>query len=264
MHPRPVDDQRIQLLIPDRRLAEQFPQALLCVAAVGCEAIYELVRYVVQHVCLAGMSAIIPQRLTNIPLGSADDLLHFHDVVLLRFAQIQQTIEIAKVTKPALAVAVIAVSLFLTSCHDGGQNTSLPDPVVEKAQYTLITPKPSAPPIASVTPEIPWSDEDVEAMALTLAGECYEDKEQDKRLVCEVILNRVSAGNFGGDTVLAVVSAPNQFDGYWRQSRPVSENDYAVAEQALSDWYAGGCQPLSELLYFEAGENRENVFRSEY
>ena len=101
-------------------------------------------------------------------------------------------------------------------------------------------------------------------MALTLAGECYEDKEQDKRLVCEVILNRVSAGNFGGDTVLAVVSAPNQFDGYWRQSRPVSENDYGVAEQALSDWYAGGCQPLSELLYFEAGENRENVFRSEY
>lgn len=118
--------------------------------------------------------------------------------------------------------------------------------------------------MVSATPEVPWSDEDVEAMVLTLAGECYKDKEQDKRLVCEVILNRVSAGNFGGDTVLAVVSAPNQFDGYWRQSRPVSENDYGVAEQALSDWYAGGCQPLSELLYFEAGENRENVFRSEY
>lgn len=172
--------------------------------------------------------------------------------------------EIAKVTKPALAVAVIAVSLFLTSCNDGGQNTSLPDPVVEKTQYALITPKPSTPPMVSATPEVPWSDEDVEAMVLTLAGECYEDKEQDKRLVCEVILNRVSAGNFGGNTVLDVMSAPNQFDGYWRQSRPVSENDYAVAEQALSDWYAGGCQPLSELLYFEAGENRENVFRSEY
>lgn len=113
-------------------------------------------------------------------------------------------------------------------------------------------------------PEVPWSEEDIEAIVLTLAGECYEDKTQDKRLVCEVILNRVSAGNFGGDTVLEVVSSPNQFNGYWLQSRPVSENDYAVAEQALSDWYAGGCQPLSELLYFEAGENRENVFRSEY
>ena len=101
-------------------------------------------------------------------------------------------------------------------------------------------------------------------MASILAGECYDDKEQDKRLVCEVILNRVSAGNFGGDTVLAVVSAPNQFNGYWRQLRPVSENDYEIAEQALADWYAGGCEPLSEFLYFKAGENRENSFRSEY
>ena len=101
-------------------------------------------------------------------------------------------------------------------------------------------------------------------MVLTLAGECYEDKEQDKRLVCEVILNRVSVGNFGGDTILEVVSAPNQFDGYWRQSRPVSENDYEIAEQALSDWYAIGCQPLSGYLFFEAGENRENIFRCEY
>ena len=59
--------------------------------------------------------------------------------------------------------------------------------------------------------------------------------------------------------------APNVFnhkDYVSMHERPV--NDYAVAEQALSDWYAGGCQPLSELLYFEAGENRENVFRSEY
>lgn len=143
----------------------------------------------------------------------------------------------------------------------------MPVPVVERTQSQSIEPLPSAPLVKEESlnePEVPWSEEDIEAIVLTLAGECYEDKTQDKRLVCEVILNRVSAGNFGGDTVLEVVSSPNQFNGYWLQSRPVSENDYAVAEQALSDWYAGGCQPLSELLYFEAGENRENVFRSEY
>lgn len=143
----------------------------------------------------------------------------------------------------------------------------MPVPVVERTQSQSIEPLPSAPPVKEESlnePEVPWSEEDIEAIVLTLAGECYEDKTQDKRLVCEVILNRVSVGNFGGDTVLEVVSSPNQFNGYWLQSRPVSENDYAVAEQALSDWYAGGCQPLSELLYFEAGENRENVFRSEY
>lgn len=97
-------------------------------------------------------------------------------------------------------------------------------------------------------------------MVLTLAGECYEDKEQDKRLVCEVILNRVSAGNFGGDTVLEVVSAPNQFDGYWRQSRPVSENDYEIAEQVLSDWYAIGCQPLSDYLFLKPVKTAKTPF----
>ena len=166
--------------------------------------------------------------------------------------------EMAKVSKSVLA---LAMALFLSSCGSPAAVTSLPEPVVEETPIS--TPAPTATPAIEIV-EKPWSDEYIEAMVLTLAGECYEDKEQDKRLVCEVILNRVSAGNFGGDTVLEVVSAPNQFDGYWRQSRPVSENDYEIAEQVLSDWYAIGCQPLSDYLFFEAGENRENTFRCEY
>ncbi len=97
-------------------------------------------------------------------------------------------------------------------------------------------------------------------MALTLAGECYDDKEPDKRRVCEVILNRVSDGRFG-DSIIEVLTAENQFSGYWTQSRPVSENDIAIAEQALKDWYDNGCEPLSEYLFFSAGDNRENVFK---
>lgn len=108
-----------------------------------------------------------------------------------------------------------------------------------------------------------WSEEDLRDMTLTLAGECYDDKETDKRLVCEVILNRVCAGTFG-DTIHEVVSAPHQFNGYWSQSREVSASDIRIAEQALTDWYENGCEPLSEYLYFTAGENRENSFRSEY
>lgn len=111
--------------------------------------------------------------------------------------------------------------------------------------------------------EKPYSDEDVKAMTLTLAGECYEDKPHDKRLVCEVILNRVSHDSFP-DTVLEVVSAPSQFNGYWKQSRDVSENDIEIAEQALQEWHDNDCQPLSEYLYFSAGDNRENVFRKDY
>lgn len=167
----------------------------------------------------------------------------------------------AKSPKIALALAAATTLLCLAAC--GPKNTSLPEPEVEVL--------PSEPYITSEAPQgestyspNPWSDEDVNAIALTLAGECYEDKQEDKRLVCEVILNRVSDGGFGGETVLSVVSAPNQFDGYWNQSRPVSENDYAVAEQALEDWHENGCEPLSDYLYFSAGPDRENVFRTDY
>lgn len=114
-----------------------------------------------------------------------------------------------------------------------------------------------------VPTEQPWTDEEVEAMALVLAGECYEDKKQDKRRVCEVILNRVSSDEFD-DTIIGVITKSSQFHGYWAQSRPVSDDDRAVAEQALKDWYSEGCAPLSEYLYFEAGDNRENEFRKEF
>ncbi|MEG1563833.1 MAG: cell wall hydrolase [Bacteroides sp.] len=111
--------------------------------------------------------------------------------------------------------------------------------------------------------ERPWSDAELIAMVLTLTGECYDDKVQDKRLVCEVILNRVSADGFG-DTVFDVLTAPHQFDGYWTQSRSASENDYEVATKALEDWYKNDCEALSEYLFFEAGDNRENEFRKEF
>lgn len=177
----------------------------------------------------------------------------------------QLIIEMAKVSKSALLLATVLAVLFFNSCGTVEAPTSIPEPVAEKRPVATLVP--TATPQAESEQEVaekPWSDEDVAAIVLTLAGECYDDKTEDKRLVCEVILNRVSAGIFGGDTVLEVVSGPNQFDGYWLQSRPVSENDYEVAETALADWYATGCQPLSDLLFFEAGENRENVFRSEY
>lgn len=96
-------------------------------------------------------------------------------------------------------------------------------------------------------------------MALTLAGECYDDKEQDKRLVCEVILNRVSDSRFD-NTIYEVLSAENQFNGFWHQSRPVSDNDLEVVHQALEDWYANDCRPLSNYYFFRAGDDRENVF----
>ena len=114
-----------------------------------------------------------------------------------------------------------------------------------------------------ITEEKPFSDEEVEAIVRTLAGECYDDKVADKRKVVEVIVNRVSDGRFG-ENVIDVVTAKGQFVGYWNQSRPVSESDIQIAEETLTDWYANGCKALSEYLFFSSGPNRENVFRSEY
>ena len=108
-----------------------------------------------------------------------------------------------------------------------------------------------------------FSDEEVEAIVRTLAGECYDDKMADKRKVVEVIVNRVSDGGFG-ENVIDVVTAKGQFAGYWNQSRQVSESDIQIAEEILDKWYANDCKALSDYLFFRAGPNRENVFRVKY
>lgn len=127
--------------------------------------------------------------------------------------------------------------------------------VIERPSVIVIKPETEEEPL--------WTEQEVYAMALTLAGECYDDKVHDKRRVCEVIVNRVSDGSWG-NTVLEVLTCDSQFNGYWEQNRPVTESDLEIAEQTLADWYANDCNALSDYLYFCAGENRENVFRSEY
>ena len=150
---------------------------------------------------------------------------------VLRFYQLQLIIEIEAIYK--MRTASVALVIVFLNCQLAAANIS--------AQKEI----------------------EVQAMAKTLAGECYEDKKLDKRRVCEVILNRVSSDKFA-NTIFEVLETPGAFNGYWKQSRPVSENDYAVAEQTLKDWYDGGCKPLSEWLFFSKGPNRENVFRSEF
>lgn len=160
----------------------------------------------------------------------------------------------------------LAVVTLCASCSNGNDAEREAVSSVEPRPPAIEQPLTAAQIDSSDEPEVeyyPWSVEEVEAMALTQAGECYDDKPDDKRLVCEVILNRVSSDGFG-DTILDVLTKPNQFDGYWSQSRSVSKNDYEVVVQALKDWYDNDCQPLSEYLFFEAGDNRENEFRKEF
>lgn len=193
----------------------------------------------------------------------------------------QLTIEKKLITKTtAIAATLIAVTLTTSCCGNGGTgSTTEPFPIQSVQLRQVNTPDTGEPMLLFEVTEpttkerelpedeeilvIRYSMEDVEAMALTLAGECYDDKPEDKRLVCEVILNRVSNGNFG-DTPYEVCSAPYQFSGYAYQNRSVTENDYEIVYQALKDWHDNEYQALSEWLYFSAGSNRENVFRKEY
>lgn len=171
-----------------------------------------------------------------------------------------------------MCVCVLAITLFgLASWFTSGTETPPQEPeVFETAAPEILSAHTEAPssqkpentPEPTITPD-PWTQEELQALARTLSGECYDDKPEDKRKVCEVILNRVSAGRFG-DGIVAVVTAKSQFIGYWNPSRSISANDLEVAERALRDWYAGNCEPLSDYLFFVAGPNRENVFRVNY
>ena len=187
-------------------------------------------------------------------------------------------IEKKQITKAAaIAATLIAVTLTTSCCGNSGvvepltiqssylsqvEVSATHEPVVFSEVTESVQKEKELPEDEEIL-DIRYTMEDVEAMVLTLAGECYDDKPEDKRLGCEVILNRVSNGNFG-DTPYEVCSAPYQFSGYAHQSRPVTENDYEIVYQALKDWHDNGYQALSEWLYFSAGDNHENVFRKEY
>ena len=166
-----------------------------------------------------------------------------------------------------IIVSLSAIFIFMTCINIPINETDTGEIVISKP-ITSVMPTVTN---SYKTPEItiepleekPFSDEEVEAIVRTLAGECYDDKMADKRKVVEVIVNRVSDGGFG-ENVIDVVTAKGQFAGYWRQSRPVSKSDIQIAEETLTDWYANDCKALSEYLFFCSGPNRENVFRSEY
>lgn len=151
-----------------------------------------------------------------------------------------------------MSAAVTASAIVLTLDHEAPKPSQIATsasakPIIEEVvEYQELA-------------ESKWSDADVQAIAQTLAGECYEDKAHDKRMVCEVILNRVSDERFA-DTIIDVLETPGAFQGYWHQPRDISENDLEIAEQTLADWYANDCQPLSDYRFFCAGEDRENSF----
>ena len=160
-----------------------------------------------------------------------------------------------------IILLVLALCAFLVGCT----STAKPEPSTEVSAITEPTEVSSQPTIiettsAETTPSVPVVPEyEIELVAKTLRGECYDEQHDDKREVVKVICNRVSMGGFG-DSVEAVITAPKQFVGYRPGNIPTA-NDYEIAREILTEWYEGGCVPLGEYLFFSSGDGHKNAFR---
>ena len=117
------------------------------------------------------------------------------------------------------------------------------------------------------TYELYYTQDDVIAVAKMLYGEsrgCTVDNQQ-KAVWC--VLNRVDADGFP-DTIIGVLSQPNQFHGY-STAFPVWDELTAVAEDVLTRWslekqgVAVNRELPKSYLYF-TGTGRENIFREAY
>lgn len=115
--------------------------------------------------------------------------------------------------------------------------------------------------------EMYYTHDDVIAVAKMLYGEsrgCSIDNQQ-KAVWC--VLNRVDADGFP-DTIIGVLSQPNQFHGY-STAFPVWDELTAVAEDVLTRWslekqgVAVNRELPKSYLYF-TGTGRENIFREVY
>ena len=115
--------------------------------------------------------------------------------------------------------------------------------------------------------EMYYTHDDVIAIAKMLYGEsrgCSIDNQQ-KAVWC--VLNRVDADDFP-DTIIGVLSQPNQFHGY-STAFPVWDELTAVAEDVLTRWslekqgVAVNRELPKSFLYF-TGTGRENIFREAY
>ena len=115
--------------------------------------------------------------------------------------------------------------------------------------------------------EMYYTHDDVIAVAKMLYGESRGCTVDNQRKAVWCVLNRVDADGFP-DTIIGVLSQPNQFHGY-STAFPVWDELTAVAEDVLTRWslekqgVAVNRELPKSFLYF-TGTGRENIFREAY
>lgn len=115
--------------------------------------------------------------------------------------------------------------------------------------------------------KLPFTEEDIVLIAKTLYGECRGCPVEEQAQVVWCILNRVDDERFP-DTILGVITQPNQFDGY-SSSFPVWDNLKDIARDVLTRWsyekqgITVERQLAPEYVFF-TGNGHQNIFRTEY
>lgn len=108
----------------------------------------------------------------------------------------------------------------------------------------------------------PWEPDpaDVAYISRTIWGEVRGCTEAEQRAQAWCILNRVDDPRFPG-TVEAVVTAPNQFQGY-SASNPV-EPFRELAREILILWH-NGVREIAVDMVFCSGDGRHQTFRNSW
>lgn len=172
--------------------------------------------------------------------------------------------------KPILLIMVLAVMVF-HACTFGVDAPTTELVIVEPpaAEPTDIPTEPVPTETPTIPTEVvkPWTEQEVIILAQMLYGECRGVKSRTEQAACVwCVLNRCDAY---GKTVVEVVTAPMQFQGY-NPNHPVWNDLVALSEDVLSRWYrekdgeesVGRVLP-ADYLWF-TGDGKRNHFRNEY
>lgn len=114
-----------------------------------------------------------------------------------------------------------------------------------------------------------YTEEDITYLAKTVYGEARGLSKTEQAAVVWTILNRVDSNKFKENTIIGVITAPNQFAGY-KSSHPVNSEIRELVIDVLDRWErekagetnVGRVLPKS-YLYF-VGNGKKNFFTEKW
>lgn len=172
-------------------------------------------------------------------------------------------------------ISLCGITLMVLFLHSDPKDAAIePGPVESDNQpcavivEDVLAPEFDFPVLSFGEPKYIPNQEDVDALARTLYGECRGvPSRMEQAAVAWCVLNRVDAGY--ADTVLGVVSAPGQFVGY-SSYHPVTDELAELAADVLERHWreqqgetdVGRVLPIDYLWF--SGRDGHNWFRAKY